>query len=91
MTNNDLIYTLALQHVPNIGDITAKKLITHCGSAEAVIKEKKQNLLKIDGIGRYVLENLQKTHHIKEAEKELNFIKNNNLKILYFEDKDYPV
>lgn len=91
MTNNDLIYTLALQHVPNIGDITAKKLITHCGSAEAVIKEKKQNLLKIDGIGSYVLENLHKTHHIKEAENELNFIKNNNLKILYFEDKDYPV
>ena len=51
MTENDLLYTLALQNVSNIGDITAKKLIAHCGSAEAVFKEKKQNLLKIDGIG----------------------------------------
>ena len=40
MTENDLLYTLALQHVTNIGDITAKRLISHCGSAEAVLKEK---------------------------------------------------
>ncbi|HEX9601537.1 MAG TPA: DNA-protecting protein DprA, partial [Mariniflexile sp.] len=37
MTDNDLLYTLALQHVPNIGDITAKRLISHCGTAEAVL------------------------------------------------------
>ena len=48
MTENDLLYTLALQHVPNIGDITAKRLISNCGSAEAVLKEKKQNLLVLD-------------------------------------------
>jgi len=40
MTETDLIFTLALQHVPKIGDITAKKLIAHCGTSEAVLKEK---------------------------------------------------
>ena len=45
MTNQQLLYTLALQHVPKIGDITAKKLINHCGSAEAIFKKKKRNLL----------------------------------------------
>ncbi len=45
MTEKELIYALALQHAPKIGAITAKKLISHCGSPEAVLKEKKPNLL----------------------------------------------
>lgn len=90
MTENDLLYTLALQHVPNIGDITAKRLISHCGSAEAVLKEKKQNLLKIDGIGSVILGDLFEAYHLKEAEKEIKFIKKNNLKVLYFKGESYP-
>ena len=90
MTENDLLYTLALQHVPNIGDITAKKLISHCGSAEAVLNEKKQNLLKIDGIGTVILSDLFETYHLKEAEKEMGFIKENAIKVSYFEDDNYP-
>ncbi|MBU2950363.1 DNA-processing protein DprA [Tamlana agarivorans] len=90
MTENDLLYALALQHVPNIGDITAKKLIAHCGSAEGVIKEKKQNLLKIDGVGQVILAELHKSHHLKDAEQEIEFIKSNNIKVSYFEAEDYP-
>ena len=48
MNENELLYVLALQRVAKIGDITAKKLIAHCGSAEAVFKEKKQSLLKVN-------------------------------------------
>lgn len=90
MTENNLLFTLALQHVPNIGDIIAKRLISHCGSAEAVLKEKKQNLLKIDGIGSVTLNGLFETHHLKEAERELQFIKDNKLKVLYFKGESYP-
>lgn len=90
MTENDLLYTLALQHVSNIGDITAKRLISYCGSSEAVFKEKKQNLLKIDGIGTVTLNELFKTHHLKEAEKEMHFIKSNEIKVSYFKDENYP-
>jgi len=90
MSENKLLYTLALQHVPKIGDITAKKLISHCGSAEAVFKEKKQNLLKIDGIGSIVLSELFDTYHIEEAEKELKFISDHDISCLLFTDNDYP-
>jgi DNA processing protein len=90
MTENNLLYTLALQHVPNIGDITAKRLISNCGSAEAVLKEKKQNLLKIDGIGNVTISDLFKPHHLKEAEKELVFIKENHIGVSYFQDDNYP-
>ena len=90
MTALDLTYVLALQHVPRIGDITAKKLISHCGSAEGVLKEKQSNLLKIDGIGALTIKGLSDSRHLKEAEKELQFIKDNNIKSLYFTDGDYP-
>jgi DNA processing protein len=90
MTENDLLYTLALQHVPNIGDITAKRLISHCGTAEAVLKEKKQNLLKIDGIGSVILSDLHESHHLKEAEKEITFIKENKINVSYFKGDSYP-
>ena len=90
MTENDLLYTLALQNVAKIGDTTAKKLINHCGSAEAVLKEKKQNLLKIDGIGSITISDLFSRNHIEAAEEELKFIKAENIKCHYFTSNDYP-
>lgn len=90
MTENDLLYTLALQHVPNIGDITAKRLISHCGTAEAVLKEKKQHLLKIDGIGSIILSDLFNTYHLEAAEKEMDFIKSNRIKVSHFMGESYP-
>ena len=90
MTEDELLYVLALQHIPKIGDITAKKLINHCGSAEAVLKEKKTNLLKIDGIGTITLNDLHNKTHFEEAEKELLFIKENDIECLYFTDNKYP-
>jgi len=90
MTENNLLYTLALQNVSKIGDITAKKLIQHCGSAEAVLKEKKHNLLKIDGIGSVVIGDLYRKSHVFEAEQELKYIKDNNVIPHYFMDDSYP-
>ena len=90
MTENNLLFTLALQNVSKIGDITAKKLIHHCGSAEEVLKEKKNNLLKIDGIGSVVINELNNKHHLLEAEQELKFIKNNDIISHYFMDDSYP-
>ncbi|MEO8774278.1 MAG: DNA-processing protein DprA [Gelidibacter sp.] len=90
MSDQDLIYMLALQNVPKIGDITAKKLIAHCGSAEAVLKEKKQHLLKIDGIGSHILQDVYNKTHLLAAEAELKFIKDNAITSLYFMDTNYP-
>lgn len=90
MTETDLLHLLALQNVAKIGDITAKKLISHCGSAEAVFKEKKNGLLKIDGIGTNTISDLFGSYHFEAAEKELKFIKNTDVACLYFMDSNYP-
>ena len=90
MTENALISALALQKIGNIGDITAKKLIHHCGSVEAVFSEKKTALLKIDGIGDYYLRDLHNKAHFKAAEQELRFIKKHNIICHYFLEELYP-
>ena len=41
MTTNELLALLRLQNIPNIGDVTAKKLIAHCGSPKAIFCDKK--------------------------------------------------
>ncbi|AUC74790.1 DNA-processing protein DprA [Olleya sp. Bg11-27] len=90
MNDDQLRYNLALQHVSKIGDTTAKKLINHCGSAEAVFKEKKQNLLKIDGIGEIILSELYQSSHFEAADSEMKFIKDENIKHHHFTDETYP-
>lgn len=47
-SERDLIYKIALSQIKGIGDITAKKLISYCGSAELVFKESKKSFT--DGV-----------------------------------------
>jgi len=90
MNPSHLHYALALQAVPNIGDITAKKLIQHCGSPEAVFKSSKQVLQSIGGIGTVVINALKRSKTLKIAEKELEFIQKNKIQAYYFDDANYP-
>jgi len=90
MKDTELFYLLALHHVPKVGDITAKKLIAHCGSAKSVLTETKNNLLKIEGIGKGIVDELKSKIHLEMAEKEMDLIEKQKLGIWYFEDLDYP-
>jgi len=90
MTTNDLVAVLRLQHIPNIGDINAKKLIRQCGSPQAVFESKREHLLKIDGIGTYTLQQLFDKKHLEAAQQELLFIKKNKIAYTYFLDPEYP-
>ncbi|MDX1830111.1 MAG: DNA-processing protein DprA [Lutibacter sp.] len=90
MLEEDLLYVLALQHVKGIGDINAKKLISHCGTAKNVFKEKRILLEKINGIGSFTIRHLADSNNLKEAEKELNYILKNNIKTSYYLEENYP-
>jgi DNA processing protein len=90
MTTDELIAVLRLQNIPNIGDVSAKKLIAHCGSPFAIFNDKFQNLLKIDGIGTFTIKGLHDTEHFEAAEKELQYIQDHDIAYSYFTDDDYP-
>ena len=88
--NEDLFYMLALQHAQNIGNIKAKKLIAHCGSAKAVFEESKQNLMRVSGIGTAIVRELSDKMNFKAAEQELYFISEHNVSCSVYTDVQYP-
>jgi len=76
--------------VEGVGDIMAKKLINHLGTAEAVLKAKKSQLISIEGVGEVLYRNLQNQNIYKLAENELKFIEANGINPLFYQDAEYP-
>lgn len=87
---NNLLALLTLQNVPNIGDGSIKKLIQVVGSAEGILKEKKANLLKIDGIGSVKIASIHNSKHQHAAEKELAFTEQHKVNVIPYTDSQYP-
>jgi DNA processing protein len=94
LANNELIYRIALTQMTGIGDVIAKNLLAYCGSAGAVFKAKKTELLKIPHVGEIVagivLRNQNNPEIFKRVEKEIEFIEKKKVKPLFFTDIDYP-
>ena len=59
MSDNSLLYKIAISLIPGVGSMNAKKLIAYTGSIEGIFREKKQSLLKIPGIGEVISMKLQ--------------------------------
>ena len=86
----DTLYNIGLTLLPGIGDKLGKTLVDFCGSAEAVFKEKKQNLEKIPDIGSITAQKIVSQNVLKRAEEELLFIKKHNIQTFFFKDENYP-
>jgi DNA processing protein len=90
MSEENLFHLMALLRVEGVGDIMAKKLLTHFGNAEAVLNAKTSQLAAIDGVGSVLLKNLKDKSVFEKATQELQFIQHNNIDVLYFQDEKYP-
>ncbi len=86
----DLKYQIAIEMIPMVGSITAKKLIAFCGGAEAVFRESKSALRKIQGIGERIANAVTEQQVLELAEKELEYIEKNNIRALSYTDNNYP-
>ena len=88
---NQLLYQIAITLIPGIGDISGKKFIAYCGDAEAVFKEKRKSLEKINGMREVTIDALSNPKEIlKRAEQEVDFIERNAIQPLFYQDKSYP-
>src|SRR5687767_576625 len=73
-----------------IGDITASKLISHCGGAAAVFKEKSKHLSTIPGVADRIYDLLHSQVNWQNVQKEVDYITKNNLNHVSFTDAQYP-
>lgn len=85
-----LKHKIALGLIPGIGDISARKLVSHFGSVEAVFREPYQNLVKIPGIGAGLAKSIAERSYLTVAEKESGYVTKNNIRTFFYLDNDYP-
>ncbi|HXD91600.1 MAG TPA: DNA-processing protein DprA, partial [Bacteroidia bacterium] len=94
MNTNELLYNIILKQTQGVGDIIAKNLIAYCGSAGAVFKATKKDLLKIPQVGEHVAQIILNSRGaaeiFKRAEEEIKFIEEENITPLFFTDATYP-
>lgn len=88
--DNDLIFQIALTNVPYIGDVHAKALMQHFGSAERVFKAKMHELEGLEGMGKARASSIKKFTDFETAEKEIVFIEKYKVTPLSVLEKNYP-
>ncbi|WP_293872217.1 DNA-processing protein DprA [Flavobacterium sp.] len=90
MDSTELFNILALLKTDGVGDVVAKKLINHCGSAENVFQSKANHLKAIDGIGDVLIKNLRDKSVFEKAEQELRYVQQEAISVLYYQNDNYP-
>lgn len=88
---DNLLHQIGLTLIEGVGDVNAKALLSYCGSAEEVFRQKKSHLMKIPGIGEIIARSVSSGAGVlKRAEEELRFISRYKIKPLFYTDEDYP-
>jgi len=90
MSEVSLKHKIALGLIPRIGDINARRLVSHFGSVEAIFHEPYRTLIKIPGIGSGIAKYISDRSYLTTAEKEVEYITNNNIRTYFYLDNDYP-
>lgn len=68
----------------------ARNLIQLVGDEEAVFKEKPHRLQAIPRLSRRTIEEIRNPEVMRRAERELEFVINNNIQLLFFTEPNYP-
>ena len=90
MSEVSLKHKIALGLIPRIGDINARKLVSHFGCVEGIFHEPYRNLIKIPGIGSGIAKYIGDRSYLDTAEKEVEYISKNNIRTYFYLDNDYP-
>jgi len=90
MSEVSLKHKIALGLIPRIGDINARKLVSHFGSVEAIFHEPYRNLINIPGIGSGIAKYISERSYLDTAEKEAEYVLKNNIRTYFYLDNDYP-
>jgi len=87
----DIQLKIALSLIPKVGPLLVRRLVAYTGSVEAVFREKKRILEKVPGIGVVKASQIETEKLLKEAENEVEYIRESGITALFYLDKEYPL
>lgn len=85
-----LFYPIALTKIPKVGPITARTLVSYCGSPEEVFQSTIKSLLKIPGIGLQLAQQIKSSEPQLAAERELEHLEREQIRAYFYLDEHYP-
>jgi len=88
----EIFYTIALTQIPAVGSVAAQRLLTACGSAEQIFKEKNSRLSLIERISPTIASNIEvyRTEALQFAQKEIEFIERHQITVFLRTDDTFP-
>jgi DNA processing protein len=87
---SDLKYWLALNFLPDIGPVLARRLISVFGNPENVFQTSMGELKKVEGLGENRIKNIVGFKQWDMIQKEIDNTIKNNARLITFNDKAYP-
>jgi DNA processing protein len=88
--SDDLKYWLALTFIKDIGPITAKRLLSAFRTPKRVFEASQNELKDLEGINISKINSILEFNSWDRVEKEIDNIKNHNVRIIRYIDEEYP-
>ena len=87
-----LLHQIAITKINNVGPVSAKSIIAHLGSPEALWSASAADLVAIPQIAQITAKQIlsDRDDALSLAEIELKFIEKNKVSTLYYLNDDYP-
>ncbi|SKC57367.1 DNA-processing protein DprA [Maledivibacter halophilus] len=85
-----MVYWIWLTQIKGIGPKRQRRLLEKFNTPENIYKKTLEELLECDGIGYNMAEKIIKERSLKKAEKILNNVKKQNIKLLTLKNPLYP-
>ncbi len=90
MRHTELLYVLALLKAEGIGNVIARKLLSHFENPSDIFSAKAKDLAQIHGIGNFRISALKNKSLLKQAEKELVYMQETAVTPLFISDEAFP-
>jgi DNA processing protein len=92
MDDQQLIHRIALSLLKGIGPVNARNLVAYCGGVDPLFTDPamRRSLEKVPGIGTTLAASILGSGVIKAAERELDYVRRQKLRVLFYLDADYP-
>ncbi|MEQ8629390.1 DNA-processing protein DprA [Ekhidna sp.] len=88
--SEELVFQIALELIPGVGNKGTKQLMSYCGSATEVFRASKSKLLKIPGVGEKMADLIKQSSPFKEAEAIFISAEKIGAEVLHYTHPDFP-
>ncbi len=82
---------IILNNIPSLGPVRTKRLVEFFGSAKNVLQATEEELSYVEGVGPSVARNIVMLKNKIDVRKELDMINKEGIKIISYNDDEYPM